>query len=232
MVSNQFSIFVFSDEPVVLLGLQSMLTGAPQFRMAGMLDSLPHLAEAARQHQPNLILYSLSLDPDLVQIKALRRISPESRIILWAREFSTELGHAALEMGIRGFLSTTARAETVLECLGFAASGELWMERGLASNMLNSRPVALSRRQTQLVSLLVQGLKNREIAAQMGISEGTVKAYLTTIFEKVGARDRFELALFGLKILPNARGNHDEDDSRIMRKPLRANGGRRISPVA
>jgi len=65
--------------------------------------------------------------------------------------------------------------------------------------LLNSPPVHLSRRQSQLVGLLVQGLKNKEIATSLGISEGTVKAYLTTLFEKVGAKDRFELALYGLK---------------------------------
>jgi two-component system nitrate/nitrite response regulator NarP len=57
----------------------------------------------------------------------------------------------------------------------------------------------LSKRQSELVGLLTQGLKNKEIGAALGISEGTVKAYLTTLYEKVGARDRFELALFGLK---------------------------------
>jgi len=51
------------------------------------------------------------------------------------------------------------------------------------------------------LALLVQGLKNKEIAAALNISEGTVKAYLTTLFEKVGAKDRFELALFGMKNL-------------------------------
>jgi DNA-binding CsgD family transcriptional regulator len=63
----------------------------------------------------------------------------------------------------------------------------------------------LSRRQSELVGLLTQGLKNKEIAAALGISEGTVKAYLTTLYEKVGARDRFDLALFGLKNLGGRR---------------------------
>jgi two-component system nitrate/nitrite response regulator NarL len=80
------------------------------------------------------------------------------------------------------------------------------MERSLSTNLLNRRPLSLSRRQSQLLSLLVQGLKNKEIAASLGISEGTVKAYLTTLFEKVGAKDRFELALFGLKNHRNLEG--------------------------
>jgi DNA-binding NarL/FixJ family response regulator len=181
------------------------------------------VASAAQQHQPHIILYSLSLDPELAQISVARRASPESAIVLWAREFSTELAHQAMQMGVQGFLSTTAAPDTMLECLRFAATGEMWMERSLANLLLHSRPVPLSRRQTQLLGLLVQGLKNREIAAEMGISEGTVKAYLTTLFEKVGARDRFELALYGLKTLRNVRGVQAERDQR-MKSHVRSRG--------
>jgi len=91
--------------------------------------------------------------------------------------------------------------------------------------------VALSRRQTQLLSLLVQGLKNREIATELGISEGTVKAYLTTLFEKVGARDRFELALYGLKNLINVRGVEAERDLR-MKSQVRSRGRSGVRTVA
>ena len=205
------------------IGLQSVLAGVPGFRTAGVYATVSQLAGASQIQQPNVILYSLALDPELAQISAVRRASPDSAIILWAREFSTELAHQALEMGIQGFLSTTAGPEMMIECLRFAGGGEMWMERSLANTLLNSRPVALSRRQTQLLGLLVQGLKNREIAAEMGISEGTVKAYLTTLFEKVGARDRFELALYGLKNLRNVRGVEAERHLR-MKSPVRARG--------
>jgi DNA-binding NarL/FixJ family response regulator len=106
---------------------------------------------------------------------------------------------------VRGFLSTTASPAHFRECLQIAARGELWMESSLTMNLLNNRPVSLSKRQSELVGLLTQGLKNKEIATALGISEGTVKAYLTTLYEKVGARDRFELALFGLKNLGGRR---------------------------
>ena len=107
----------------------------------------------------------------------------------------------------------------------------MWMERSLANTLLNSRPVALSRRQTQLLGLLVQGLKNREIATEMGIAEGTVKAYLTTLFEKVGARDRFELALYGMKTLRNVRGVEAERHLR-MKSQVRAPGRSGVRTVA
>jgi DNA-binding NarL/FixJ family response regulator len=224
------SVLAFTDEPVLQTGLQSVLAGAPGYRMAGVYATVAQLA-AVSQQQPSVILYSLPLDPELAQVNALRRAAPDSAIVLWAREFSSELAHQAMEMGIQGFLSTTAGPDTMLECLRFAATGEMWMERPLANMLLNSKPVALSRRQTQLLSLLVQGLKNREIAAELGISEGTVKAYLTTLFEKVGARDRFELALYGLKNLRNVRGVEAERHLR-MKSQARARGRSGVRTVA
>ena len=225
------SVLAFADEPVLQIGLQSVLAGVPGFRMAGVHATVSQLTGASQLHQPDVILYSLSLDPELAQVSVVRRASPDAAIILWSREFSGELAHQALEMGVQGFLSTTASPDTMLECLRFAGSGEMWMERSLANTLLNSRPVALSRRQTQLLSLLVQGLKNREIASELGISEGTVKAYLTTLFEKVGARDRFELALYGLKNLRNVRGVEAERDLR-MKSQVRSRGRSGIRTVA
>jgi len=200
---------------VFQIGLQCVLAEAPVFGIAGVCPAAEQFARVAQQHQPRIILYSLALDRDLAELSAVRRAAPDSAIILWARDFSSELAHQAMQMGVRGFLSTTAIPSTMLECLRFTAIGEMWMERSLANRLLHWHPVGLSRRQTQLLALLVQGLKNREIATELGISEGTVKAYLTTLFEKVGARDRFELALYGLKNLRNTREAEAGRDQRI-----------------
>ena len=71
---------------------------------------------------------------------------------------------------------------------------------------VSRRPIALTKREGQLVSLLSQGLKNKEIASMLLISEGTVKVYLSRLFQKVGVKDRFELALYGLKNLTTGHG--------------------------
>ena len=73
------------------------------------------------------------------------------------------------------------------------------MEQGLCDRLLTSKRVVLTQRERQLACLLAQGLKNKEIAYSLRLSEGTVKVYLTRLFHKVGANDRFEMALFALK---------------------------------
>ena len=223
------SVLAFTDEPALEIGLQYVLAEQPGFGFAGVCAAAEQFAGAAQRHQTHVILYSVSLDRDLAQLSSVRRAAPESAIVLWARDFSSELAHQAMEMGVRGFLSTTAPPASIVECLRFTATGEMWMERSLANTLLHWRPVGLSRRQTQLLGLLVQGLKNREIAAELGIAEGTVKAYLTTLFEKVGARDRFELALYGLKNLRNTREAEAGRDQR-MRSQVRSRGKSSAKP--
>ncbi len=203
---NLRSVIVSTDEPLVEIGVRTLLGQDPEFQLLGVVKSQEELLRASQLHRPSLIVFGLAMSNDLGAIREVLRAAPDSAVVLWAREVSTELAHQAVNAGVRGFVSTTASPERFKECLMMASRGELWMEQSLTMNLLSSRPVRLSKRQSDLIGLLVQGLKNKEIAATLGISEGTVKAYLTTLYEKVGARDRFELALFGLKNLGEHRG--------------------------
>ena len=112
----------------------------------------------------------------------------------------TELAFQAIAMGIRGILRKQLPVELLVKCLQAVCAGELWFEKDLMASLI-VRPAALTNRERQLVSLLSQGLKNKEIAATMVVSEGTVKVYLSRLYEKLGVKDRFELALFALRNL-------------------------------
>lgn len=198
-------------EPVVQLGLKAILEGDPEFDLVGLVNNDADLTRLASEHQPNVILYSLNLELGQSVVQELRRVAPQSAIVLWGHAFSTDLAYQAMDMKVQGMLSTTSMPETLKECLKVAGEGQRWMEQSLSTALLNADRVTLSRRQRQILALLVQGLKNKEIATNLGISEGTVKCYLTKLFEKVGAKDRFELALFGLR---NLRGLLDSASPR------------------
>ena len=196
---SKLAVIVSTDEPMVEIGVKAFLASDTELNLLEVCRNQPELLKAAQRYQPDVVVCGLGRESELGGIRELQTIAPGARIVLWARDVSTEVAHQAVELGVRGFLSTTAAPAHFRECLRIAARGELWMESSMTMNLLNNRPISLSKRQSELVGLLVQGLKNKEIAGALGISEGTVKAYLTTLYEKVGARDRFELALFGLK---------------------------------
>ena len=119
--------------------------------------------------------------------------------MLWVNSISTELAFQAMGLGIRGILRKTLPAELQMKCLQKVQAGELWFEKALTDLFLSARRVDLTRREGQLINLVSRGLKNKEIATELGIRPGTVKIHLKHIFEKTGVRGRYGLALNGLR---------------------------------
>jgi two-component system nitrate/nitrite response regulator NarL len=165
---------------------------------------LPQLLDHVRMTRPNLILVELTPDITGNVLGQLRVERVDAPAIIWVDTVSAEFASQAIAAGGRGILRRSLPIDLQIKCLRKMAAGALWVEETLSEQILCARRVALTRRESQLVTLLVQGLRNKEIAYSMGIGEGTVKVYLSRIFQKVGATDRFELALFALK---NIRGN-------------------------
>jgi two-component system, NarL family, nitrate/nitrite response regulator NarL len=204
------TVVVITDEPLIEAGLRAVLSESPEFTLLASLTASAEYRHASLPAEPDLIVHALSAEQRRLLVD-LRRLSPRSALVLVRRDFSPQNAYQALEIGVRGLVRSTASPNLILECLTKAGCGELWMENALSIMLLDTRPVRLSKRQSELIYLLTQGLKNKEIAKILGISEGTVKAYLTALFEKVGAKDRFELALFGLKHLHDFNGERRPD---------------------
>ena len=211
-------ILIFSEVPIVRAGLKHIFGEQTKFKVIDTCHSKEEALQAAEKLQPEIFLCNLAPDVDLGVVYEIRQAAPYSSVVLFTRELPTSAARQALDMGVRGIVSTTARAETLLECLNLVAAGQTWLEGSLAAEILTMQRVSLSPRQKDLLRLLVRGFKNKEIAWELVLSVGTVKAYLTTLFEKVGAKDRFELALFGLKYF-----RHFNDNTISNNKSLASN---------
>src|SRR5581483_9968964 len=157
------------------------------------------LADSFAQHRPDILLLELTADVTFSLLTELRNAITGCKVVLWVTEISTELAFQAMGLGVRGILRKKLPPELQIRCLEKVADGELWFEKALTDSFLTAKRVVLTPREGQLVNLLSQGYKNKEIATTLTISEGTVKVYLSRLFQKVGVKDRFELALFGLK---------------------------------
>ncbi len=196
-------LLLYTDEPILASGLEAVLSSATSYNLSGICRTTPALMEQARIDRPDVLLLDLTPELSFGVLLEIQRQFPNSRIVLWVRSISTELAYQAIEHGVRGILRKTHPPEVLLKCLQMVADGGLWFEEALKASFTTMRTVSLTRRESQLVSLLSQGLKNKEIAATLFISEGTVKVYLSRLFQKLGVKDRFELALFGLKNMPS-----------------------------
>src|SRR5437763_1801487 len=194
-------ILLYSDEPILAKGLESVLRQVEGFELMPTCITLAGLMEQIGQGSPDLVLMDLTPEITFAVLSEMKHAMANSRIVLWVNTISTELAFQAMGLGVRGILRKTLPTDLQVKCLQKVQAGELWFEKALTDSFLCARRIALTQREGQLVSLLSQGLKNKEIASTLMISEGTVKVYLSRLFQKVGVKDRFELALFGLKNL-------------------------------
>jgi two-component system nitrate/nitrite response regulator NarL len=194
-------ILLYSDEPVLIKGLESVLLEAEGFDLLPTCPTVAALMEQMTAGASDLVLVDLTEAITFAVLSEMKLATMAPKILLWVNSISTELAYQAMGLGVRGILRKTLPTDLMVKCLQKVQAGELWFEKTLTDNFLCARRVALTRREGQLVSWLSQGMKNKEIATAMRISEGTVKVYLSRLFQKVGVKDRLELALFGLKNL-------------------------------
>jgi DNA-binding NarL/FixJ family response regulator len=192
-------IFLYSSEPVLARGFSSALIGNNDLCLVGVATGTDNLAIVMATEKPDILLLDLTTDVSFELLRELRKRTDSCRILLWVNTISTELAFQAMGLGVRGIVRKTLPAETLFECLRKVNEGELWFEKTLTDSMLFARKVSLTRREGQLVTLLTQGLKNKEIATVLCVCENTVKVYLSRLYQKVSVKDRFELALYGLR---------------------------------
>ena len=206
------SLSAFAVAPVTAAGLRSILENDRSFQVTGTFASLDeleaHLLDFKRSDAPpKLLLLELSAALNLNQLKRLTGIDTRTSAVLWFDAISGEYLSQAMAAGARGVLSRCSSIEVHLECLKNVAEGHLWIDADARGKLISTSRVPLAPRERHVTGLLAQGLSNKEIAWSLGITEGTVKVYLSKLFDKVGVSDRFELALLALK---NMCANHSE----------------------
>lgn len=182
--------------------------------------SVENISQDLETHQPDLLLIDLTTDVTFSVLSSLHNLVRQAKIVLWVHTISTELALQAMSLGIRAILRKTLPVDTLIRCLTRVREGELWFEKALTDSIMGARRYSLTRREGQLVTLLSQGLKNKEIATELNISEGTVKVYLSRLFQKLGVKDRFELALYGLKNLAPGASSLDGKNGEAGKMPI------------
>jgi len=127
---------------------------------------------------------------------------PLPAVVVWGVSMTEAEALRFLQAGARGIVRKTASAEVLIACLEAVAQGRSWMEDTVFRNSPTPERYhrsELTPREQQVMELVEQGLKNREIARELGIRPGTVKIHLKHIFEKTGVRGRYGLALSGMR---------------------------------
>lgn len=203
-MSESIRVGVCETQPVTAEGLRSLLAGTDEFRFAGAVEQLERAEALLEQTRPRVMVLDKSFGVQLVLewVAEHRDRWPETAIVVWGLSLSESEALRFLQIGARGILRKTASPETLLNCLRAVAAGTSWMEDTLfreSARPEKSHRSELTPREQQVMELVEQGYKNKEIARHLGIRPGTVKIHLKHIFEKTGVRGRYGLALSGMK---------------------------------
>jgi two-component system, NarL family, nitrate/nitrite response regulator NarL len=189
-------LLLFSDEPQLAVGAAGILSTTGEFDVVVAPSDPALLLCAVEESKPEVIVVDVIPGMTLALFSRLRRAAPAAQLVLWARDFSEEIVAQGRELGLAGFLLRTQGNAEFVDKLRRISRGDTIQDSAVPRHLTRIR---LTPRESQLLTLLAQGLRNKEIASCLSISEGTVRIYLSRLYQKAGARDRYELALFAWK---------------------------------
>jgi DNA-binding NarL/FixJ family response regulator len=194
------------DHPLLLDALVRLLEREPDMKLVAQCGDGEAALAAAREHRPDVLLLDLRM-PRLCGLEVVRRVAAEGlgvRVVVLAGELGEEELLELVRLGVRGAVPKETAPEALVRCIRAVHAGGQWLEgqaagriveRLLAGEGVNGRHHdGLTPREAELARLVSRGLRNKEVAARLGISEGTVKIHLHRIYEKLGVTSRVELA--------------------------------------
>ena len=199
------TVLICETQPITAAGLRSLLSVSGELEHMASVSTLDEASEVIRTCQPNLVILdkSLGIQAVLEWITRIKRASDlDLEVILWGVSITEAEALRFLQAGAKGIVRKTSDPDTLMACLRSVANGSSWMADSVfreSSRMERYSRSELTPREQQVMELVEQGLKNKEIARELGIRPGTVKIHLKHIFEKTGVRGRYGLALSVMK---------------------------------
>jgi DNA-binding NarL/FixJ family response regulator len=192
-------LLLFTGQPFLAEGFTAVLERRPEFELIGSVGEVPNAAALLMAEQPGVALIDMASALSLADLRDLRTAAPRTALVLWGHGLAGEFVFQAVQLGVRGLIPAGTPTDELLQAIHRVGSGEFCFQNDVMEAMLYQKRVVLTPREAQLVSLVAQGLSNKEIATSLDLTPGTVKVYLSRVFKKLNLNDRLDLALYGLK---------------------------------
>jgi len=214
--SQGVRILIADDHPIFRDGLKRLLESERDFKVVGEACDGVEAVKLVRQLKPEILLLDLAM-PRRPGLEALREMnsgpaSSSVRVILLTAAAEKDQIVEALQLGARGVVLKDSATQILLKSIRAVMNGEYWVGRESVANLVQylrtlvdssshesrKKRYGLTPREFEVISAVVAGYANKEIAEYFKISEDTVKHHLSNIFDKVGVSTRLELALFAV----------------------------------
>jgi DNA-binding NarL/FixJ family response regulator len=209
--ANQIRVILADSQAIYRVGIKKVFALEDDIRVVAQAESLPNLHTALQRYPTDVVLLEGQLIsgtsdaiPDLV------RRSPDAKLIVQVVEADEANIVELYRRGVRGVVPRSISPDLLIKCVRKIAAGETWIDnqsiswvieayRSQAATLTNPRmQPKLSKKELAIISCITRGMRNKEIAYQIGTTEQVIKNYLRKVYDKLGVSDRLELALYCL----------------------------------
>jgi len=208
---KRIRIVLADDHPIVLDGLEQLFKLEPEFEVVSRVPTAEAAVKAVEDHQPDVLVLDLAMPghDGLWALQELAARQSATRVVLLTAHVDEAKLLEAVRLGVAGVVLKEMAPRLLIECVRKVHAGGRWLEKqsvARAMDRMLKRESELGRllrlltpREIEIVRLASEGLRNREIAERLSITEGTVKIHLHNIYEKLGVTGRAQLILYATR---------------------------------
>lgn len=210
MNNRNISVLIADDHSLMREGLKQILELEPDIKVISLVSNGEEVVREAQRHKPDVILLDINM-PRMNGLDALRRLKDigiNSKIIMLTIHDAREYLYETIRIGANGYVLKDADSDTLIKAIRDVKEGKSYIQPCLSELLvkeLNSRGEkskesslieSLTKREYEVLTLIAEGMNNREIAEKLFISEKTVKNHVSNIFKKIDVSDRVQAAIF------------------------------------
>jgi DNA-binding NarL/FixJ family response regulator len=208
----QISVALIDDHPLLLAGVAGVFKSVPEFNIVATGSTADHALEIAGRFAPGVMLVDLSMPGDVFSAISMICAKPAPiKVVAFTGSANIEHAVRALDAGASGYLLKGCTGDELIQAIRSVIEGETYISQSFASKVIlalrnesvrriAAQAIKLSIREEQIVKLLLRGRTNKEIASGLGISEKTVKHYMTVLMQKLQVRNRLEVVIAAQKL--------------------------------
>jgi two-component system, NarL family, nitrate/nitrite response regulator NarL len=202
-------LIIADSEPIYRVGIRKIFAVEDDIRVVGQAETLGQTMSAVTKFPADILLFENAICPNPAEaISEINKRAPSIHVVLLASDLGEDDTVDFLRRGIRGIVTRSISPDMLVKCVRKVATGETWLDnkgvnwvieayRSQASQLTSPRTkVRLTDKELLIISGVTQGLKNKDIAQEIGTTEQVVKNYLRKVYDKLGVSDRLELALY------------------------------------
>lgn len=203
---NRIRLLIVDDHPIVREGLAILLEDTGEIEVVGQGDSGSEAIRLAECLLPDVVLIDIQMaGMDGIEATSyIKELVPSAQVVIFSNFSETEYIYQSIRAGAKGYVLKTTDLDELMKVIRAAARGESLLAPEVATRLVGhistfeKRP-EFTPREEEVLHLLIQGLRNKEIAGQLYITERTVKNHIANIMTKLGVESRTEVILLTLK---------------------------------